>query len=315
MISSLFLLAIATLLLFVAGELTVRGATNLAHMLKMPPIVVGLLILSFGTSLPELFVSIEAALNQKHDLLVGNIIGSNIANTLLVLGFVAIAFSPMMDNRTTNINACIGFACAVIFFFLLQGGLLTRLEACLLMIIGIAFIALNFFYSSQQHAEIDETLSIVYSRRSLVIALVTLMLGFILLPLSADLLVKSASNIARALGIGEAIIGITIIAMGTSLPELTTSLIAAIRKENDLSIGNIIGSNIFNMLIIGGISGLVSPLFIDFASLLPHLVLMVLVMLIPVACILLKSPISKILGWSMCLFYAGYIAFLGQSVL
>ncbi len=251
-----YILFVAGLLgLFFGGEFLVRGAANVARSYRISPMVIGLTIVGFGTSTPELLVSLNAALDGASSIAVGNVLGSNIANILLILGLTALIYPVAVDGRRVWKDLAFMVGAAVLLWIMLLGDGLSRIEAGVLVAALVGFLIMSFLSGRTEEEETDpEALTPVWKS-----ALITLG-GLVVLMVGARLLVDSSTQIARSFGISEAVIGLTIVAVGTSLPELATSVIAAWRKHSEIAVGNVIGSNIFNVLGILGITGLVLPI-------------------------------------------------------
>jgi len=245
--------------LFIGGELLVRGAVGIARKFGLSPLVIGLTVVGFGTSMPELLVSVQAALGGTPAIAMGNVVGSNIANILLILGVAAviapisIAFGPLRRDLAVMLAATLAL------WGMILGGYLGRIEGLILFAGLLAFLLAALRSGS---GEVDEKLVTADPPplwRSVLIAVG----GLAVLMISARLLIDSATEIARAFGISEAVIGLTIVAIGTSLPELATSVVAAMRKQADIAVGNVVGSNIFNILGILGITAFIAPIPVD----------------------------------------------------
>jgi cation:H+ antiporter len=253
MILTYLLFLIGLIGLFFGGEFLVRGASSIARTYRISPMVIGLTIVGFGTSAPELLVSVQAALAGQPAIAIGNVLGSNIANILLILGISAVIAPLILPVR--KLWRDLGFmllATAVIWAMLLDGDI-TRLDGVLLLAGLIVFVAVAFLTGK---AEPDDALPLPPVWRA---ALMTLG-GLVVLVIGARLLVDSATTIARTYGISEAVIGLTIVAVGTSLPELATSVVAALRKQTEIAVGNIVGSNIFNIFGILGLTAVIAPI-------------------------------------------------------
>lgn len=253
MILTYLLFVIGLLGLFFGGEYLVRGASSIARSYRISPMVIGLTIVGFGTSAPELLVSVQAALAGQPAIAIGNVLGSNIANILLILGISAVIAPLILPMR--KLWRDLGFmllATAVIWAMLLDGDI-TRLDGVLLLAGLIVFVAVAFLMGK---AEPDDALPLPPVWQA---ALMTLG-GLVVLVIGARLLVDSATTIARTYGISEAVIGLTIVAVGTSLPELATSVVAALRKQTEIAVGNIVGSNIFNIFGILGLTAVIAPI-------------------------------------------------------
>lgn len=256
----LFVLGLSAL--FVGGEGLVRGASAIARHFHLSPIVIGLTIVGFGTSAPEMLVSVQAAMAGQPAIAIGNVLGSNIANILLILGISAV-IAPLVIPFV-KLRRDIGFmlaATAAIWVMLLDGQV-TRLEGVLLIAGLLVFLAIAFKSGKIEPTEASEGDMPQWKAWAYTLG------GLVVLVIGARLLVDTATDLARAFGISEAVIGLTIVAIGTSLPELATSVIAAIRKQTEIAVGNIVGSNIFNIFGILGTTALIAPIPADarFAS-------------------------------------------------
>lgn len=254
MILTYLLFAVGLLGLFFGGEYLVRGASSIAKTYRISPMVIGLTIVGFGTSAPELLVSVQAALAGQPAIAIGNVLGSNIANILLILGLSAVIAPLIIPVR--KLWRDLGFmllATAVIWAMLLDGNV-TRLDGGLLLVGLFVFIAVAFLTGKAEPE--DKLLPTPPIWKA---ALMTLA-GLVVLVIGARLLVDSATTMARTYGISEAVIGLTIVAVGTSLPELATSVVAALRKQTEIAVGNIVGSNIFNIFGILGLTAVIAPI-------------------------------------------------------
>ncbi|MDZ7785244.1 MAG: calcium/sodium antiporter [Halioglobus sp.] len=262
---NLLFLALGILLLFLGGESLIRGALAAARRLGISPLLSGLVIVGFGTSSPELAVSVDAAINQRPDIAVGNVLGSNIGNILLILGLCAvispIAVRPVILRR----DGVVAFAAAGLFAVLAGDGALGRADAAILLSALAAYLVFSWWSERQgtapsaelHKAEAGELAVLPETVTRTVIAIV---MGLVLLIAGSQALLVGAVGIAEHFRLSEAVIGLTVVAVGTSLPELTVSLIAALRRHADVAIGNILGSNIFNVLCILGVAALLQPL-------------------------------------------------------
>jgi cation:H+ antiporter len=250
-----YLLFLAGLVaLFFGGEYLVRGASDIARRMNLSPMVIGLTIVGFGTSAPEMLVSVEAALEGAPAIAIGNVLGSNIANILLILGISA-AVAPLIIP-VRKLWRDLGFmlaATATVWVMLLDGEV-TRLDGGIL-IAGLGIFLATAFLTGEGGAE-EGALPPAPMWKALAYTLG----GLVVLVIGARLLVDSATEIARAFGVSEAVIGLTIVAVGTSLPELATSVVAALRKQTEIAVGNVVGSNVFNLFGILGITALVAPI-------------------------------------------------------
>lgn len=250
------------------GEALIRGATAVAARAGVSPLLTGLVIVGFGTSMPELVVSVGAALSGSPDIAIGNVIGSNIGNILLILGLCAVISPLHVAPSALRRDGVIVVAATVLFVVLAWGGVLHRWMGLVLLLSLLAYVA--WTYQSDRtkqdavatmHAHEAEAVPPVSGSAWVMAAAVIAGLG--LLVAGAQLMVRGASDLAQELGASEATIGLTVVALGTSFPELTVSALAAVRRQGDVAIGNVLGSNIFNLLGILGVSALVSPLAVQ----------------------------------------------------
>ncbi|MCB1061897.1 MAG: calcium/sodium antiporter [Verrucomicrobiae bacterium] len=268
MLTSLLLIALGLVLLVAGAEALVRGASGLARAAGLSPLVIGLTVVAFGTSSPELAVSIKATLAGSGDLAIGNIAGSNIFNIAAILGLSALICPLVVNYQIVRLDMPVMLGASLLFIsFCLTGEGISRPEAGVLFASVIAYTVFLVRMSRRESAAAKasaESLEIHGVPAEAPARLWTQFLlaaaGFGLLLIGARFLVDNAVLLARGMGVSEAVIGLTIVAAGTSLPELATSIVAAIRKETDVAIGNIVGSNIFNLLAIGGAAGLVRPI-------------------------------------------------------
>ena len=257
-------IAVSLVLLFFGAEALVRGSASIALRAGLSSLMVGLTIVAFGTSSPELVVSIKAALSDQGAIAVGNVVGSNSFNIGIILGLTALICPIPVHRQIIRIDAPIALAVALILPLLLFNGHLGRLSGAFLFTGIICYIVMNVFLARKesntaQPSSDGEPLEAAPTRHWIIDVLLILG-GLGILVLGSRLLVDNAVVLAKGLGVSEALIGLTIVAAGTSMPELATSVVAAIRKQPDIAIGNVIGSNVFNILGILGVSSMVAPL-------------------------------------------------------
>lgn len=261
MLMAVGLLLVGGVLLYLGGEAVVRAGTTIGVRLGLPPVVVGLTIVAFGTSAPELAVSVDAALAGHGDVAIANVIGSNLANVALVLGICAVLAPIRVASRLVSVDIPLALCATAALVLCLGDGVLSRFEGG--MFLGALCVWLLFSVRTARSesatvvAEFDDALP---RRPGLGWSLALLVAGLGLLVAGGDAFVDGGIALAVDLGVSDALIGFTIIAVGTSLPELVTSLIAALRGNADMAVGNIVGSNVFNVLGILGIASLVQPL-------------------------------------------------------
>jgi cation:H+ antiporter len=248
------LFALGLVALFFGGEYLVRGASAIARKFNLSPMVIGLTIVGFGTSAPEMLVSVQAALAGQPAIAIGNVLGSNIANILLILGISALIAPLLIPVRKLWRDLAFMLAATAIIWVMLLDGQVTRLDGILLLAGLVIFLIVAFVTGKS-----DEDQSIEGDIPQWKAWAMTLG-GLVVLVIGARFLVDSATDIARTFGISEAIIGLTIVAVGTSLPELATSVVAAIRKQTEIAVGNIVGSNIFNIFGILGTTAVLAPI-------------------------------------------------------
>jgi cation:H+ antiporter len=253
----LVLFVLGLLVLVVGAELLVRGASRLAVAAGVSPLVVGLTVVAFGTGSPELAVSVGASLGGRADLALGNVVGSNIFNVLFILGLSALITPLVVARQLVRLDVPLMIAVSVAVWLLALDGRVARLEGGLLF----AALVLYTIWSIQQARRESAASAVapVGRRGSPAVDVVTIVVALGLLVLGAGWLVDGAGSLARALGVSELVIGLTIVAAGTSLPEVATSLVAGIRGERDIAVGNVVGSNIFNLLGVLGLAAAVGP--------------------------------------------------------
>jgi cation:H+ antiporter len=258
---AVFLLVAGLALLALAGDALVRGSVSIAERLHIPPIIIGLTIVAFGTTAPELIVSLEAALKGSPGLALGNVIGSNITNVTLILGLPAMLLPLAMAGR--DIRNSILFMIAVSAFVMLEASDLTldRWTGFRLILLLLAYLAYSGWTARRNPQILDE--AVAGKMLSLPVAIALAVAGLAGLAFGGKLTTDGALGVAEAFGLAESAVGLTIVAIGTSLPELATSLAAAIRRQAGVAVGNIIGSNIFNLLGIIGLTALVVPLDVE----------------------------------------------------
>lgn len=307
MIVSLGLLLAGGVLLYLGGESVVRSGIAIGLRLGLPPVVVGLTIVAFGTSAPELAVSVGAALDDHGDVAIANVIGSNLANVALVLGLCAVLAPIRVESRLVSIDIPLALLATGALVLLLGDGLLSRLEGGIFVLALVIWLAFSVITARGESPAIVEAFDAALpARPSLLPSIGLLAFGLGLLVLGGDLFVDGGIDLATDLGVSDALIGLTIIAIGTSLPELVTSMIAALRGNADMAVGNIVGSNVFNVLGILGVAALVRPL--------PEGDLLVVDLVITLAVAALLWPlarssltIARIEGALLVSIYFGYI--------
>ena len=315
MILPIFLFIIGLIIIYFGANWTVNGSSNIALIMGIRPIIVGLTIVSIGTSLPELVVSLVAAINKSKDIALGNIIGSNIANIGLVLGLSAI-IRPLKINRSTiknEIPIMIGFS--LLFYFLAFDNQISATDGFILfsgIFLFIGYCIYNARYNKERSEDvIHELVDYIKKKHSMKFELLLIVSGIIGVIVGARIMVDSAVFLARHFGMSDLSIGMTIVAIGTSLPELATSMVAAYQKKDEISVGNVIGSNIFNICMVIGIISIISPFTVGRLILNREFLIMLAfsVLLYPFA--LHRMTLTRTKG---VIFLAGYAGFIWISL-
>lgn len=303
------LAGLGLVILLLAGDALVKGAVNLSLRLGVPALIVSLTIVAFGTSAPELLISIKAVLDDAAGLALGNVVGSNTANILLVLGIPALLATMHTSECDTRKTFVMMIAASVLFIALAFRGVFDWM-AGLILLAGLALVLGDAFLEARNHrkseAEEDEPEGADPNMPKWQIA-VFLVLGLIGLPLGANLLVENATIIAREFGVSDTVIGLTLVAIGTSLPELATTVMAALRRQADVALGNVIGSNVYNLLAIIGIASLVGPIEVDPAFLRFDLWVMLGASLLLIPFVFLRMDITRGWGIGLSALYALYM--------
>lgn len=314
MILAIFQALSGLFLLIVAGDILVRGSVAIADRLKVPPLLIGLTIVAFGTSAPELFVSVDAVLRGAAPLALGNVVGSNIANALLVVGLPAVIAPRTCSAPRLNRNMLIMIGSSIVFIVLGLSGSYGRPQGLILL----AGLAAFLVYSGRRAARnpeaaediLDFQEEIGEDRGRLWLAILMVGGGIIGLVYGADLLVGGLVAIATRLGVSEAVIGLTLVALGTSLPELATSIAAALRCHCDVALGNVIGSNIFNVLGIMGVASSVGTVPVPEGFLVVDFWVMLGASLIILPFTLRRVAIGRLAGVLLVGLYCAYIGWL-----
>lgn len=307
------LLIVGMGLLIKGADFFVDGSSKIAKALHIPSLIIGLTLVSMGTSAPEASVSVNAAINDLNDLSIGNVVGSNIFNTLLILGVSAL-FTPLLikdEMKKYDIPIMIGiYLVLILFSFVISPLTVDIFESIILLVLFVGYILFLIYRAKKDNKEkSEEEKEEPITKGKLVLSVVLAILGLAAIIFGGDLVVDSASNIATKLGMSEALVGLTIVAVGTSLPELVTSVVASLKKENDIAIGNVIGSNIFNVVFILGLSSTISSLVVNSAVLLDMIVMLVSGVIVLVFALCSKN-INKWQGVIMFMLYVGYLTYI-----
>lgn len=253
---SLIILLVGVIFLVFGANSLVDGASVIAKRFNIPNIVIGLTIVAFGTSAPELVVNVISALNGKSAITLGNVIGSNVINILIILGITSIIYPLTVGRNTVRYEIPIALFASILTYILSKNGILSKFDGFLLLGFFILFLVYNAYLTvmNREESELD------VKNYTLPIAIGVTILGFGLLVFGGKFIVDSAVDLARSFGISERVISVTVVSLGTSLPELATSVVAAFKKNTDIAIGNVVGSNIFNTFFILGISAVITPI-------------------------------------------------------
>jgi cation:H+ antiporter len=300
------------------AEFLVRGSSRLALLFRISPIVIGLTVVAFGTSFPEFITSMVAAWQDKIDLAIGNIVGSNIVNICLILGISGLVIPITIDTKTVKKELYWMMAASVLFWIFGMGGTINHIEGAVLFsgIIVFTLIMIRTSLKERQNNKDEITFThelkkihrLPLPARFIIYSIMTIG-GILLLMFGSDLLIKSATYIARALGVSEVVIGLSLVAFGTSLPELATAIIAIIRKENEILVGNIVGSNIFNILFVGGVLSAFFTAPINQRISTIDTPIMLVISLFLVVLVLVRKRISHLTGFFLFIIYIIYIIF------
>ena len=313
MILSLVKLIIGFFLLVKGADAFVDGASSVAKKLRIPAFVIGLTIVAFGTSAPELAVSITAAMKGSNDIAIGNVVGSNIFNTLVVLGTSAAITPIAVDKGMIKKDYPLSIFAAVLLgvlamdtiFFKADAMSLGRVDGVILLIAFAGFMVMTVKAGMEGRSEAEEVSEVMPVMKSIIF----IVLGLAGIVWGGDLSVEGAKEIARFFGLSEAIIGLTIVAVGTSLPELVTSIIAAKKGESDIAVGNVIGSNIFNIFLILGASSAILPMNVS-GTYLYDIGMLIAVMVLTYLPIAKTKKVSRGMGIAMVLVYVAYTVYL-----
>ena len=320
------LFVIGLLMLYYGADWLVKGASSLARSLGLTPLVIGLTVVAFGTSAPELVVSIISSLQEKSMIAVGNVVGSNICNIALVLGLASL-FMPIKSNESVvkrDIPIMLGISLYLLLISL--NSRIGRLEGATLLGGIIIYVCLNYYYAVKRTKQassgegfseelVAEDIEDIPSRARQITLIVA---GILFVVAGAQILIDSAVKIMHTFGISEKFIGLTVVALGTSLPELATSVVAAMRKEMDISIGNLVGSNVFNTLSVIGVVSMIRPIpipggFIQSGLIIDYGVMM-LVSFLPLVMMWKDNTVSRKNGLILLICYIGYLSYLVYKI-
>ncbi len=313
---SIVYIVIGLLLLVLGGEYLVRSSVGLSFKLNISKMVIGLTVVSFATSAPELLVSLQAALDGHASISLGNVIGSNIANIGLVLGITAIISSLTVDKEFYVIHwPSMAIFSLLLYVFLANDSMLTAVEGALLLSAIVLFLVVLIrraqIKSKKETVEIADEVDDKLASVSAFKIIIWLLIGGVALYFGSELLVKGAVDLAQQMGVSDRVIAVTMVAVGTSVPELAASVIAAMKKEKSISIGNLIGSNIFNIGSVLGITAIVSPIKVESAEILSKDIFWMIgfaVLLLIVTLLPKRNQISKFKGIAIFILYVVFVA-------
>ncbi len=306
MLLALFFILIGFVLLIGGADYLVKGAVAIANKLKIPSIIVGLTIVAFGTSTPEFVVSIKAALGGVGGISIGNVVGSNIANILFILGVAGIISSVTCEKKTFLRDWGFMMFTTLLFVVFALSGKFVFWHGLIMLGLLVGFIVFNYFNSKNSDEDDAETQSSFADKNWFVVVAVTIA-GLFAILYGSELLVKGAVSLAKIFGISEAIIGLTIVAVGTSMPELATTVVAAIRKQNGVALGNVVGSNIWNIVFIMGATSTIVDVEVVKQIMVYDMWVMVFATLVLLPIMMTQSKLNRIEGWLFLLLYTGYI--------
>ncbi len=303
------LLVVGFVLLIKGADFFVEGSSSAAKMLKVPALIIGMTIVAMGTSLPETSVSVSAALAGKNELAISNVVGSNIFNLMVVCGLCAVLCPLEISKEALKQDFPFSIIIAGLLILLgIIGGAVGHIDGAILLAVFVGFL-LMMIRSAKKHQESGESEAEDYKIIPLWKCLLFIIGGVIAIALGGKMVVSGASDIARAFGMSDNLIGMTVVALGTSLPELVTSVVAAKKKELDMALGNVIGSNVFNILFVLGIASAISPVAYTAENIVDTSVLIAMSLIVLVFC-LKKKQLDRIHGIAMLTIYAGYTTYI-----
>ena len=310
MSQNLIFLFAGLFVLILGGDFLVKGSTNIALRLRISPLVVGLTIVAFGTSSPELLVSVKAALSGSPDLTMGNVIGSNICNLALVLGVTAMIRPIRVQSDSIKIDWPMTMGSSILLYFLVREGLLKSFEGILFISLLVAYTFFVIRKSRKENTELSfaqkRTLYLTSTWKHLARDIVLIVLGGFGLFYGSEWFLEGAKGLALFFGVSERVIGITVLALGTSLPELVTASIASFKNQTDLAIGNLMGSNIFNILSILGITSIIKEIEVSDVILNIDMIWMLSITLVILPMMVHKRQVGRWEGLVLLLIYSYY---------
>ena len=309
------ILIIGFFLLIKGADIFVDGASSIAKKIGIPSVIVGLTIVSLGTSAPELAVSLISSFNGNNGIAVGNVLGSNLFNTLVVLGGTAIVAPLLIKKSTIKRDYIATLVVTILTCFLIFGlvpkseNMLSRISGIILLVVCIAYMFILVKAAKKDSVKDEENTSEIKMSKNILLSLI----GVVGIVFGGNLVVDSATNIAYALGMSEKLVGLTIVAVGTSLPELVTSIVAALKGENDIALGNVLGSNIFNLVLILGASATISPITVSGVMLIDFIILIAVTLFIGALIFFNKKEdnrLGRLEGIILVGIYVAYLAYI-----
>ena len=316
LLSILYILIGVVVVLWGADRLT-EGAVGVAERLHIPQLVIGLTIVAIGTSMPELCVSLVSALKGTADLAVGNVVGSNIFNSLLIVGVTAMVAPMTILKSTVRLDIPFALLASVMLAAFCYDGELTRLDAGILfgLFLVFMFITLQHAKRGEKKEESEENEDAKERERTMAVwkMVALILVGLACLVLGSNVFVDGATKVAAALGVSDAVIGLTVVAMGTSMPELATSVVAARKGNSGIAIGNVLGSNVFNILLVIGLTGVINPMHIQGITWI-DLSMLILSMVLLLLFSYTKYTIARWEGAVLTILFAGYMTWVVMNV-
>lgn len=316
MLINILLIVFGLSVLIAGGEFLVKGAIGIAAKARLSTLVIGMTVVSFGTSAPELLVSLKAAYMDAPEIAIGNVIGSNIANIALVLGITVLIFPMPVSRNTIKYDWPMMLISGLLFFVFALNLMIQRWEGILLFLVLIAFLVFLITNSRKNNKkneeEIDEVVELSPTqlkadKKKFSLSILWVSIGLVGLYFGAQWLIDGAKSLGEDMGLSKHVIGITVVAFGTSVPELVTSVVAAYRKQMDISVGNLIGSNIFNVLAVIGITAMVTPISVDEEVVFWDMLWMLGIFIALLPMILYKRKVGRISGVILLTSYVVYI--------
>ncbi len=311
MLTTIVLLIIGLIVLIVGGDYLVRGSSSIALRLHLSPLVVGLTIVAFGTSAPELLISIQSALKGSPDLVMGNVVGSNICNLALVLGLTAVINPVKVQINSIRFDWPMTMGASILLYLIVREGSIAAFEGILFLIIIISYL---IFIIQQSRKETKANISAgdkdeipEMPSKQIWKDLVFIAIGCVGLYFGSEWFVNSAKELALSIGVEERVVGLTVVALGTSLPELVTAAVASYKGQTDLALGNLMGSNIFNILSILGITSIIREIHVHIDILNKDIIWMLMITLMILPFMIMRREIGRVDGFILLLVYVVYI--------